>query len=140
MSAHVNCCQCGIDFCMPNAHHRQLRESHATFFCPNGHRNYYAGKTPQEKKIESLERRLGWYEDDAKYQKERFKERTMQAVELLRACPVGCGWHSPCHIREAYNFDYGFPERVRWSVALHLAEVHGVDVAELVESEELARG
>lgn len=136
MSAHINCAECGIDFCMPTAHHQRLRESHETFYCPNGHRNHYPGKTDKEKRIETLERQLKWARDDDRRHYEAFKDRTHQFAEALRECPAGCGWRSPCHIRHHYNFDFGFEERVRESVALHLSEVHGAEVVQPDEAEQ----
>ena len=50
----INCADCGVSFCMPNEMVTHRRTSHKTFFCPNGHSNYYAGKSEEEKLKEKL--------------------------------------------------------------------------------------
>jgi hypothetical protein len=43
------CISCGVAFAMPEQLDKRLRESHADFFCPNGHAQQYTGKTEAEK-------------------------------------------------------------------------------------------
>lgn len=50
-----DCCDCGVPFGLTEEHQRRLRRTHEWFYCPNGHRQYYPGKTDNEKKIERLE-------------------------------------------------------------------------------------
>lgn len=58
MSVHVNCANCGIEFCLPEAVEKRLRESHEHFYCPNGHMQRYPQETAKERKIRLLEERL----------------------------------------------------------------------------------
>lgn len=55
MSVHVNCANCGIEFCLPQAVEDKRREDHKTFYCPNGHSNYYPAATEKERRIRQLE-------------------------------------------------------------------------------------
>lgn len=52
------CCKegCAHVICFEPSVERRLRETHETWQCPAGHRQHFAGKTEQEKRIERLER------------------------------------------------------------------------------------
>jgi hypothetical protein len=64
MDEHVNCANCGIQFCMPSPLATTRREDHGSFYCPNGHSNFWPGKTEQEEKLERLERWNGQLESE----------------------------------------------------------------------------
>ncbi|QNJ57961.1 hypothetical protein SEA_HITTER_64 [Gordonia phage Hitter] len=50
------CCSCSVQFAMPTElRNRRLRD-HEAFWCPNGHRQWYVGKTEEQKLRERLER------------------------------------------------------------------------------------
>lgn len=53
---HVCCSECGAVFGLESSFERGLRESHATFYCPNGHRQHFPGQTEKERRIAELER------------------------------------------------------------------------------------
>lgn len=59
---HVECYKCRIVFGMTSETIGALRSSHASFYCPNGHRQYFAGETEEER----LKRRLDIEETRAK--------------------------------------------------------------------------
>jgi hypothetical protein len=61
---HVTCCECGTVFGIVERHQAQLRESSATFYCPNGHELVYG-----ESETERLKRDLYRAEADRKYYK-----------------------------------------------------------------------
>ena len=44
----ITCCKCAVLFSMTEALHGQRREDHKTFFCPNGHRQYFTGENKAE--------------------------------------------------------------------------------------------
>ncbi len=50
------CCNCGVAFAMDTALYQQRRKDHASFYCPNGHSQYYTGQTDEQKRIAELER------------------------------------------------------------------------------------
>lgn len=43
------CITCGIQFAVPPEYVRRLRETHRTFYCPNGHNMYYPSETEEER-------------------------------------------------------------------------------------------
>ncbi len=51
------CCNCGIPFFMPTYFKNQkLSNKGEPFYCPNGHGQYYSGKTEAEKLKDQLEK------------------------------------------------------------------------------------
>ena len=50
------CCSCGIKFAMAKELHAQRVKDHKMFSCPNGHEQYYRGKTKDQKRVEELEK------------------------------------------------------------------------------------
>lgn len=50
----VECCNCHMAFAMSEEFYRQRRNDHESFFCPAGHRQYYSGKSEEEKLREQL--------------------------------------------------------------------------------------
>ena len=51
------CISCGVQFAMPEELDNRLRQTHKSFFCPNGHIQNYVGKTEAEKLREELKRK-----------------------------------------------------------------------------------
>lgn len=51
-----NCCACGTPFGIEAGLSRNLKETHATFYCPVGHGQSYRGKSEAEKAREETER------------------------------------------------------------------------------------
>jgi len=46
------CSECGVVYALP-CHFRETRlEDHATFYCPNGHRQHFPGKSTEEEREE----------------------------------------------------------------------------------------
>lgn len=58
----VKCYACDAPVLMSDARYRTLVETRASFWCPAGHEQHFAGKTDDRKRIEQLERQL----DDAR--------------------------------------------------------------------------
>jgi len=52
----VECCLCGVPFGLSAALHKQRREDHRTFCCPNGHSQCFTGKSEAEKLRDDLTR------------------------------------------------------------------------------------
>lgn len=50
----VHCANCQVTFAMTEDMIGRRRKDHKTFYCPNGHTNYFAGKTDEEKLKEQL--------------------------------------------------------------------------------------
>lgn len=51
------CCACGIRFGIPSQIQLNLRESHKSFYCPNGHSQSYTGESQSEKLQRELKRK-----------------------------------------------------------------------------------
>jgi hypothetical protein len=51
------CCNCGVTFAMPvDLRNQLLNDPSRWFYCPNGHRQHYTGKTEAQKAAELAER------------------------------------------------------------------------------------
>jgi hypothetical protein len=62
------CCNCGVSFAITQRMKQELLKSHKSFFCPNGHSQYYPG-TNEVEKLKNLLRIESEYKDE--YRKER---------------------------------------------------------------------
>lgn len=51
------CVSCGITFAVPESYQQNLKNSHKSFCCPNGHSQYYSGKSEAEKLRDELKRK-----------------------------------------------------------------------------------
>ncbi len=47
---------CGITFAVPRGWQRERQEDHTTFYCPNGHQQYFPGETDAERLAKELAR------------------------------------------------------------------------------------
>ena len=59
----VDCCKCGITFCVPHGFDRQRLKDKKSFYCPNGHGQIYKGES-DAKKVERLQQRLEWKQSE----------------------------------------------------------------------------
>ena len=53
--ANTYCYKCGVVVVMPEVYKKKRIEDHETWFCLNGHRQYFTGKTEAQKLQERLE-------------------------------------------------------------------------------------
>lgn len=51
---HAECASCSMVFGLTEKFQRARRNDHNTFYCPNGHSNYYPGKSEAEKLRDQL--------------------------------------------------------------------------------------
>ena len=47
----TTCNQCGVTYGLDGDHMQALKDSHRTFHCPNGHRQYFPDETDEERAI-----------------------------------------------------------------------------------------
>jgi hypothetical protein len=91
MDEHVYCATCGVQFGLPAALAGQRRTDRANFYCPNGHANYFVGRTKHEARAKRLERR-------AQALRRRLDAALARAEDLadaVRECPLpGCRYRS----------------------------------------------
>lgn len=127
---HVDCANCGIQFCLTRNLYERRRDDGREFFCPNGHSNVYR-PTPDQERIKELEKRLRQRDQTIEHFHQMYDETYVQREELIRAlkeCPGQCGWHSHKQIaRDPVAMGRGI-ERVRRDVAEHLMQAHGAGV------------
>lgn len=62
LSYACDCIQCGVPIVMPAARERALKESHADFYCVNGHPQRWPQETELEKTRKLLESERRWRE------------------------------------------------------------------------------
>lgn len=51
------CSECGVRFGLQAFYKSKLQETHQTFYCPNGHSQYFPGETEAEKLRKELKRK-----------------------------------------------------------------------------------
>ena len=69
------CCSCGISFAIPKHYQDKLRNTHQTFYCPNGHTLHFPSETEKEK----LQRELN-------HTKQKLKATEKSKNSALRCC------------------------------------------------------
>lgn len=83
--AEVVCCSCGVEFHVPAKFDTNRRTDKADFWCPNGHKQHYLGKTEAEKLREELDakkRSLAWTEERlAEARRERDRNESRRRAE-----------------------------------------------------------
>lgn len=95
----IHCANCNVPFAIYTAHDYRLRDTHAHFYCPNGHSNVYRGKTDLDKAREerdSAQRRA----DNMQVEIERLRRD-----QRLKKCPH-CSKrviHLSAHIKRAHK-------------------------------------
>ena len=80
------CISCGIQFAVPPEYVRHLRETHRTFYCPNGHNMYYPAQTEEErlrKQLLRADREIGDLRE-AKYQAEKQLNGALGQITKLK--------------------------------------------------------
>ena len=81
-----NCSVCGVLTGMAAAYRTRLQESHATFYCLNGHSHSYNGKTKAEKlqaQLDDTRRRLSIRTDerDSEHYHRKHQERRVSVYK-----------------------------------------------------------
>jgi hypothetical protein len=80
------CSECGLAFGLPADFRQRRRQDHATFYCPNGHRQHYPQQSDAEKYkalYEQEQRRLETARRDADHQREQrqAEERRVRSLK-----------------------------------------------------------
>jgi len=60
------CCACHVAFGLTSEMQTRLRDTHQSFYCPNGHPQSYLGQTEAERlkiKLRSVEQDRDWYKE-----------------------------------------------------------------------------
>ena len=122
----VTCCNCGATIALHRQHHQQLKRTHETFYCPNGHPQHFAGKTDEQMRIEVLERQLDSWREWA----EDWRDAKHDLAVAATICPLGCGFKTDrrlCH-RPSEEEVTRFLDRVWGDLREHLVQEHNATV------------
>lgn len=109
----VNCAQCDTLFGLSARHIVELKRTHASFMCPNGHGNHWPG----ESDIERANKRAEFWQDRARQQEnetraERHKASVARGQVTRIQNRIHAGVCPDCH-------------RTFKNVARHMASKHG---------------
>lgn len=90
-----DCCQCGVQFGMPADHVRELRRSHAWFYCPNGHSQHYTAKSDSDLRKEAERKAASAIEDariarlDAETARMKLRKAEAEAKRIAKRTAAG---------------------------------------------------
>ncbi|MEE9354771.1 MAG: hypothetical protein V3U75_04200 [Methylococcaceae bacterium] len=59
----ICCCECGVTYWITGHFNKELLKTRNAFYCPNGHKQSYAGETEEQKAIIWRDRYKRWYEN-----------------------------------------------------------------------------
>lgn len=98
----ITCSQCHIPFAITTDHQSRLRQKRETFYCPNGHTQWYPGKTDAEKVREEMQAKLDEANRLIKWQKSQrisAEKHAKAANKKLRAqtTRINAGVCPYCH-------------------------------------------
>lgn len=95
----VTCCHegCAVTFGLLGSVHRMRKQDHEAFYCTNGHRQYFTGKTEEDRlrsRLRTAERSEEFYRNEAAYQRRVASAQKGQRTRVLNliakgVCPVG---------------------------------------------------
>lgn len=75
-----NCAACGVSFAFPSAIAKRREDDHQSFYCPNGHTNYY----PQKSDAEILREKLRMKERELEDMKAAEQKRAADSAKAAR--------------------------------------------------------
>lgn len=113
----IVCVSCGVVYGLSSKFARDRRDDHATFYCPNGHSQWYPGETEAEKLKKQLaesqkflanaQKRVEWAEQGEKNARERADRAQRSAASyrgklthVKKRVAAGC---CPCCRRNFQN-------------------------------------
>jgi hypothetical protein len=129
----VTCANCGAPIMLHRQHDKRLRESHATFYCPAGHSNYFPGKTQQQKDLDELGVLVKRLRRSLARTNDRWGIEIKASKGLARAvqvCPLGCGHIGTRRLpwQPDENDLSRFVDRVGHDLTEHLVAAHNATV------------
>lgn len=107
LSVHT-CANCGVTYGMTAGYEDRRREDHQSWYCPNGHSQWYPQKSDLDKakeKAAQLERNLAYARDHAAAESARADQASaslrttkghltrLRKRAVAGTCPFGCGRH-----------------------------------------------
>ena len=111
---------CAAIICLTAETEAARREDHRTFFCPNGHTNYFPNATATERRIKELERQ----NELLKRQLRTEELWGLEQLEESKKCQwPGCRQHSypdVAGLRRHMRRVHGMPTDKEWEAALNV--------------------
>lgn len=83
----TQCCNCGINFAIPRAVYKQLRESKKTFYCPNGHDLAFVESENDRLKRQLVEERAKKEMAEAALKREIIAKEKLEKRVKFGICP-----------------------------------------------------
>lgn len=77
-----NCPECDIRFSIPKSAEKSWRDTHKTFFCPNGHTMSWPGESAQTKELKELRAKVIELQAQLDTAKETIVTQTKRVDEL----------------------------------------------------------
>jgi hypothetical protein len=74
----IECCNCHIHFAVPNEFNTDKHDDHTSFYCPQGHKQWYTQKSREEK----LEEQVASCRDDANFWEKAHDGRLEEVTEV----------------------------------------------------------
>ena len=81
----ITCSECRIEFALLYRHKKKLKETHNTFYCPNGHTQRFFAITEAEEKIEKLQKVLERQKKGLESADNAYAKLNMQLDEAKRS-------------------------------------------------------
>lgn len=88
--ATVACCVCSANICLTDGVEKELRQSHAMFYCPAGHGQSFQSESDRDRAV-AWKAKAEMYERQARDWRDRWGELR----EAVSACPMpDCEWET----------------------------------------------
>lgn len=89
--ANLQCYKCGVVFGLEQGFQRQRLEDHGQFYCPNGHAQWYSGKTDKEQEIDRLSQELRIVTSSRDFHRSRAADEARAAETARRSAAASRG-------------------------------------------------
>jgi len=83
----MHCARCSMMFGVPSDFIQRRRDDHNTFYCPNGHSNWYPGKSDKEK----LQDEVAWLRRDTQWHDDQRRAAEKDAAHQRRVAAAAKG-------------------------------------------------
>lgn len=83
------CSQCGINYYVPENWENKRRQQHDTFYCPNGHNQYF----PHETEAEKYKRKSEVLADQVRMEREQREKLERQLARVKKGTCPKCNRH-----------------------------------------------
>jgi hypothetical protein len=99
---YETCCNCFVVFGMTQELYRQRKQDGRSFYCPNGHGQYYSKSTEStlKEKLKAAEENARWWKGEAEFKSRQVSNRQGQITKIKNSikqgfCPLCNDKHFP---------------------------------------------